>query len=137
MGDLEDYLTEEMKIEIAKEAFRDQCLDKFREDSERIFSNVAYKAVWQIVDEVFDGKAAQVVAEKIPKIIDELSEYSVFRADSFGAGKSVGQKAIDVAVVANQDAINSAVMKAAKSINRDYILDAVLDADFKVSIERS
>lgn len=133
----EDYISEDRKQEIAETAFREICEEKFRSDAERIFSNAAYAAVWRVVDEVFDGKAAEAVAEKIPDVISGLTEFSVFRSGTFGRDKSAGQQALDAAVTANKEAINEAVRIAAQNIDRDYILDAVLDADFTLSVIRS
>ena len=134
----EDYITEERKAEIAEAAFRDVCEQTFKSDAERIFSNAAHEAVWKIVDEMFDGKAADMIAEKIPKLIENLSEYSVFRSkDAYNRAPSLAQKAVDKAISENQDAINQAVKDAAKGLDRDYLLDAMLDADFTFSINRS
>ncbi|MEO1474581.1 MAG: hypothetical protein AAFS03_11710 [Pseudomonadota bacterium] len=137
MSDILEYISEDRRIEIAEEAFREACRDRFSGDPGVVFSNAAYAMVWRLVDDMFDGDAAQAVADKLPEIIDGLTDFSVFRHERFGAGKSEGQKALDRAVIANQDAINAAVRKAAEAIDRNYILDAVLDADFKVSIERA
>ena len=54
-------------------------MKKFMDDAERIFSNAAYEAVIGIVNDGFDGKAVEMVAEKAKSIIGELSPYSVFR----------------------------------------------------------
>lgn len=51
-----DYLTDEQMQEIAANEFRRLCVETYRTDHERIFSNAAYKTVAKIVDETFDGK---------------------------------------------------------------------------------
>lgn len=122
-----DYLSEELKREIAETAFREICEEKFRSDAERIFSNTAYKAVWTVVDDMFDGKAADAVAAKVPKIIETLSEHSVFHNGRYGEPKSEGRKEIDRAVAHHRDSIGERVAYLVGSITKDDVLEAIVD----------
>lgn len=96
---LSDYLTEA--------DIRDICAcevhAKIREDLRHmnvntIISNISYGEVAAMVDE-FIGKTdycQKAIAEKVPKVIDELSQYSIFRrADAWEKQESVGQKILD------------------------------------------
>ena len=134
MTNVLDYLTKDERKRIAAEAFREMCLEKFRADDERIFSNAAYHAVWKIVDEQFDGKAAEMIAEKIPVIIEELSSYSVFRQPNRWEATSVALQVLDQCVRNNTDAIDAAVKTAAESITKQDIMDTLLEGEFKVSV---
>ena len=132
----EKYLSEERKTEIAEAAFREVCEDTFRTDAERIFSNAAYRAVWKVVDESFDGKAAQLVANKLPAIIEKLTAFSVFRCEEHGRRKSVGQQALDKAVQNNAALIDAKIASLVQAMETEQLVDAVLGENFKLSFVR-
>lgn len=135
---LEDYLSEERKQEIAEAAFLEICEEKFRNDAERIFSNAAYKAVWSVVDEAFDGKAAALVAEKIPPILEGLSEYSVFRAKGhYDLEESPGQTALKAAVERHKDTLGERVAYLAGEVTKQDVIDILLDSSLTLKISSS
>jgi len=80
---IDDYITEEEKAEIARDVFKRKLLDKSSDDWERIISNFAYNTVYQLVDAELDGKMAEKIKEKTIKVINELTEYSVFRRNDY------------------------------------------------------
>ena len=134
----EDYLTEERKQEIAETAFRDICEEKFRSDAERIFSNAAYKAVWNVVDEAFDGKTAQMVADKIPGIIEGLTEYNVFRAKgAYEREDSPGQIALRAAVERHKGTLGERVAYLAGEITKEDVVNLLLDSDISLKISHA
>ena len=51
---VEDYLSEEEMIQIAKDAFREQCMKRSAADFERIITNSAHHVVWDSMDEFCD-----------------------------------------------------------------------------------
>ncbi len=131
----EDYLSEARKQEIAETAFRDICEEKFRNDAERIFSNAAYKAVWRVVDEAFDGNTAALVAEKIPAILEGLSEYSVFRAKGvYDREESPGQVALKAAVERHKDTLGERIAYLAGEVTKQDVIDMLLDSDLTLKI---
>lgn len=131
----EDYLSEERKAEIAEAAFRDICEESFRGDAERIFSNAAHKAVWSVVDEMFDGRAAERVAKKIPAVIEGLSEYSVFRSQPIGRGsEGPGNKALREAIERHKSTLGERVAYLAGEITKQDVIDLLLDSDLTLKI---
>lgn len=132
---IEDYLTEERKAEIAETAFRDICEEAFRKDAERIFSNTAYKAVWEVVDGMFDGKAAEKVAAKIPAILEGLSAHTVFRQKSaWEREDSPGQAALKAAVERHKDTLGERVAYLAGEITKEQVIEMLLESDFSLQI---
>jgi hypothetical protein len=90
----EDYLSEDERKEIIKGVFHAKCLEAFDKGAERIFSNAAYHVVYQIIDGQHDGNVAEIIAKKAISVIENLSDYSVFRpSDPWGNKQS---KAYDV-----------------------------------------
>lgn len=131
----EDYLSEDRKKEIAEAAFRDICAERFRNDAERIFSNSAYKAAWAVVDEMFDGKAADMIAAKIPAILDGLNEHAVFRAKGiYDREESPGQTALKEAVERHKNTLGERVAYLAGEVTKQDVIDMLLDSDLTLKI---
>lgn len=78
---IEDYLDKEeikelISYEISKSA---------KNDAERILSNTAYSVVFDAVDKALDNKAKDIIKEKTLDIINNLSDFCLFRrADAWG-----------------------------------------------------
>lgn len=131
----EDYLSEDRKQDIAEAAFRDICAEQFRNDAERIFSNAAYKAVWAVVDREFDGKAADLIAQKVPEILAGLSEYSVFRAKGvYDHEGSPGHIALKDAVERHKGTLGERVAYLAGEITKQDVIEMLLDSDLTLKI---
>tara|TARA_R110000850_G_scaffold246610_1_gene371482 strand:- start:6 stop:452 length:447 start_codon:yes stop_codon:yes gene_type:complete len=79
---LGEYLGEEEKKTIAHEAYKEMCIDEFRQQKsrERIFCNAAYSVVSAMVDDSIDGDVSEFIKEKAMVVIGELSNYTVFHA---------------------------------------------------------
>jgi Tfp pilus assembly ATPase PilU len=75
---IEDHLTAEEMKQIARDAFSEQCAEKFRTDHERNFGNVAHKIVWGEVDKLIDGNIAEAIAQRVAEIIPKVSEHTIF-----------------------------------------------------------
>ena len=131
----EDYLSEERKQEIAEAAFRDICEEKFRRDAERIFSNAAHEVVWKIVDGAFDGRAAEMIAAKVPVIIEGLTEYSIFRAKSvFDREESPGHEALKEAINKHKAALEDRVAHLAGEVTKNDVIEMLLDSNLTLKI---
>lgn len=76
--DINDYLSEDEKREIARDTFRKHCAAKFMQDAERIFSNAAYTAVAEMVDQQMNGQLSEIIRDKAIGVINKLSSVSVF-----------------------------------------------------------
>ncbi|MCP3681972.1 MAG: hypothetical protein GY861_04705 [bacterium] len=76
---IEQYLSQEDMKETAKEAFRDKCSDCLEKDFERILSNIAYDVVWKAADEVLDNELQVKLKGKVEKVIDNLTDFAVFK----------------------------------------------------------
>lgn len=79
---IDDYLTEEDRRQIARDEFRAACARRSHADFERILSNAAYDLVQKEVDAAFDGNMAEIIRSKSTEIIKGLTGFSVFRAPS-------------------------------------------------------
>lgn len=75
---IDDYITEEEKRQIAKSAFHAVCVQKSQEDFERILSNAGYQMVEEEVNAAFDGDMRKVVKEKAIEVISKMSTLTVF-----------------------------------------------------------
>lgn len=137
---LDDYLSEQEKKDIAIEVFRGHCLEKFQKDSERIFSNAAYTTVAKLVDEQIEregGNLDQIIRDKAIQIIGKLSEHSVFkRADHWEKEESAAYKFLQKAVDDNAGLINTRVIELFKAIDQDDLAMRVADLTYRVIEDR-
>ncbi|MFY2819694.1 hypothetical protein ACOTI2_08220 [Achromobacter xylosoxidans] len=76
---IDDYLSDEDKRQIARDEFRAACARRSADDFERILSNAAYELVQKEVDAAFGGDMASVVRTKAIEVINKLSDFTVFR----------------------------------------------------------
>jgi len=108
--DINQYLSEEDKKNIAEEEYRSAIRQLVQVDKERILSNCAYTVVQKLVDEAFNEDLNTILVNKVKDIIDDLSPYSVFkRKDAWDRDESKGQKYLDNAVEANKVLIEQKV----------------------------
>lgn len=79
--DIDEYLSENERKEIAKEAFKDACIGKFKDESEvkRIISNSAYDIVYDLVDKQFDIKLETILKDKVHEIVTNLTAFNIFK----------------------------------------------------------
>lgn len=119
---IDDYLTDEDRREIAKEEFRAICRRRSQIDFERILSNAAYDLVRQEVDAVFDGKMAETVQANAVKIINNLGSYTVFAPpNAWEKPASKGWEFLQSAIEAARPAINERVLAIVAEINGDEL----------------
>jgi hypothetical protein len=103
---IEDYLDNEdikelISYEISKSA---------KNDAERILSNTAYGVVFEAVNKALDGQMQETIKAKVVEIINELSDFNVFRAtDAWGNPETVGTKILNEAIEENRQAIKEKV----------------------------
>lgn len=80
--DIDDYLSEDEKRSIARDAFRLACAAHTKKDFERILSNAGYALVEKEVDAVFDGGMAETVKTTAINVIGNLTAHTVFKRPS-------------------------------------------------------
>ena len=106
---VEDYLSKEEITEM----IRYRLDDVIRKDSERILSNTAYGVVFEAVNKALDGKMQETIKAKVVEIINELSDFNVFRMkDAWGNPETVGTKILNEAIEENRQAIKEKVKEA-------------------------
>ena len=111
---VEDYLSKEEITEM----IRYRLDDVIRKDSERILSNTAYGVVFEAVDKALDGQMQETIKAKVVEIINELSDFNVFRMkDAWGNPETVGTKILNEAIEENRQAIKEKVKEAVDGYN--------------------
>ena len=123
---VEDYLSREEITEM----IRYRLDETIRKDAERILSNTAYAVVFEAVDKSLDNKAKDIIKEKTLDIINNLSDFCLFRrADAWGGKASVGQEVVDKALVDNTATIYKRVESIIAELNiEDRITQRVDDS---------
>lgn len=118
----EDYLSEGEQRQIVADVFREQCLQKFTQDSERIFSNAAYSIVTKLVDEQMNGKMVELITENTIKIINSLREYTVFkRPDAWDKGSSEAYKLLQKVVVESEPLLKEKIQAIINNLEETEI----------------
>lgn len=79
--DINEYLDEEDKKQIAEDVFRKYVSDQLRHeaDLQRFLSNTAYHVVYAQCDKTLDVDMKQLLKDNVAKVVAGLSHYSVFR----------------------------------------------------------
>lgn len=81
--DINKYLTEEEIKNIVADEVRSivQSFLKVQDKNsiERIISNSAYGVIWGAVDKVYDGEVDTLLKNKVIEIINNMTEFNVFR----------------------------------------------------------
>lgn len=123
---IEEYLDREDITEM----IRYRLDETIRKDAERILSNTAYSVVFEAVDKALDNKAKDIIKEKTLDIINNLSDFCLFRrADDWGGKASVGQEIVDKALVDNTATIYKRVESIIAELNiEDRITQRVDDS---------
>jgi hypothetical protein len=134
---IEDHLSADEMKAIAADAFAAHCAEKFRTDHERIFGNIAYQMVWDEVDKVIDGDAAEIIAQRVAEVIPKISEFTVFRRKGiYEKQDSPGSIELKAAVERHRGAIGERVACLAGEITKQDLLEAIQDSkfNFKMSL---
>ncbi|WP_095067856.1 hypothetical protein [Pseudomonas sp. Irchel 3A18] len=109
---INDYLSDQEKTQIAREAFREAAAQQARKDFERILSNAAYHMVGEIVDQHFDGGMVETLKTNAIKVINNLSSTTVFSPpNAWDRASSKGFDHLQTAVDELKPAIHERVAK--------------------------
>lgn len=139
---INDYLSEEDKIEIAKEEFRNAIRSAVVVDKERILSNCAYGVVQKLVDEHFNEDINTILTAKVVDIIKDMSAYNVFKAkDAWGKDESKGWTYLQAAIDNNKSLIDTRVKEIVEDFltteGREVMIEEIAqDAVYRVITDR-
>lgn len=134
---IDEYLSFEEKQQIAREAFRGVAFTKCQKDFERILSNASYELVAEEVNKVFDGDMVSVVKEKAVAIINNMSNYNVFKApDAWDKEASVGWKHLQAVVADAKPLINTRVEEIIAGLDEGYIRSMLEDLLVGVIVDK-
>lgn len=130
---VDDYITEEEKRDIAKSAFHAVCVQKAKDDFERILSNAGYDLVEREVNEAFDGNMRETVKKKAIEVINSLSHLSVFRPkNAWDKEETKGWAYLQSALDENRELIHDKVVEIIQGISsesiREILEERLLDA---------
>jgi hypothetical protein len=133
---IDEYITEAEKKELAQEAFKEACMLKFKdEDSvKRIISNSAYDIVYRMVDESFNIELEYFLQDRVVELVKNLSEYSLFqKPNAWSRESNSAYQILERTLIDNKELIESTVVEhlpeatiqAIKADLKEYIQDAV------------
>lgn len=127
--DLNEYLSEDEKRQIAREAFREVAASVAHKDFERIMSNASYQVAFQEADRVLaelGEEGRQIIAAKVKDCLKELGAFQVFRqADAWQRSESPAFSMMCEAVRDNKPLIEQRVSEALRGISYDDLRDRV------------
>lgn len=137
---IEDYLTpEEIKCE-CKEALRNAVYSQYHRNErelDRLLTNLSYHYVWDMVNNAIDGNLETVIKEKVTKIIDELSSYSVFRGkDNYGYAESKGHKIMEEEVERQREHIKLRIYEVIEQYDYQGIKNRISDMIYECIDEK-
>lgn len=133
---IDDYITEEEKKQIAKETFQQACFMHFKdEDSvKRIISNSAYEIVYKMVDEQFHFGLDLTLEAKVVEIINSMNWFHLFKKpDTWSRESNSAYQILEKALLDNKELIErnvkehlpEATIQAIKADLKEYIQNAV------------
>lgn len=132
--EIENYLTENEKHDIARQVFKDLCAAKFSKDFERIISNAAYDCASKIVEDSIGESMNEMIADKAKVIIDELKAFTVFKKpDVWDRDSSKAYKVLMDCVYEERDLIKEKVNKAIQNLSKKDAIDIIKSKEFKLS----
>lgn len=127
---IDDYLSEERKAEIAEEMFRDAVRNKLREPGslDRIMSNISYYAVFQEVDAAVENGGEtlrELIRERAFKVINKGSNYDVFRSKTAWSDASTATTIVEELLQEKRDLIRDRVEQVIRDMPFDRVKDEI------------
>lgn len=134
---LDDYITEEEKKQIAIDIFKNEVLAEVRKAPERIFSNAAYHVVYQMVDDAIAGDTSDVIRAKALHIINNLSESTVFRkADAWHNKESEAYSILNASFIGNREILERKIVEHLECFDSGKLKKSVGEAVKDIVSER-
>lgn len=125
--DMDDYLSEDEKREIALDEFRRSLARTLAtpNDVERFVGNVAYTVVWDEIDRQTTEDMRATIAKKVVDLIGGMSVYTVVdRGDSILRRKpTTAAKMIDESVNENAEALRGRVRELIEQVSLSDVED--------------
>ena len=116
-----DYLSEKEIGECIKEELKKQISNYINKVGVDTFiSNISYINVFKKIHEEIPDFEIQI-KEKVKNIIENLSNYCVFRDETVYERESVGQKLLNNAVEENKNILNEKVIEIYKGLSKQDI----------------
>lgn len=140
MSEIDDYLTDDEKRDIALRVFEDKLRQSFSAaEAERVVTNMAYEIAKELVNQNISEEFKSAIEKKLPEIIDGLSGYTVFnRGDSYGAFKeepTLAWKIVDDWVKSNNARIEDRVKEVIDGIDKITLREEISSAIYKAVVE--
>lgn len=126
---IQDYLTEEERKQIAVDAFRAECAKRSSTDFERIITNSAYHVVWAQIDEFCDKSVVAKLKNKVRSIIEGLTEFHVFKKpDAWDRGSNKPYDILVQCVQENKALLNEKVETAMHQLPNKEMRPILIEA---------
>ena len=137
---IEDYLSDEEKKEIAVRVFEDKLRDSFStSEAERVVTNMAYEVAEKLISQNISEQFKDSIQNKLPEIIEGLSAYTVFsRGDNYGAFRkepTLAWKTVDNWVRSNNAIIEDRVKAIVDGIDKETLRQEISEAIYKAVVE--
>lgn len=127
---IDDYISEEQKAEIAEEMFRSALAQKIRDskDVDRILSNISYYAVFQEIDVAVEGGGETLrdqIRDRAYEHLNKGGNYGIFRSKDHWSDASAATKIVEGFVQEKKDLIEERVHQAITQMPFDKIKDEI------------
>jgi len=140
MNDIEQYLSDEEKKDIALRVFEEKLRTSFSTaEAERVVTNMAYEVAEKLISNNINEQFKEAIENKLPEIIDGLSSYTVFsRGDDYGAFRkepTLAWKTVDDWVKKNNAQIEDRVKAIVDGIDKVTLREEISTAIYKAVVE--
>lgn len=140
MSELEQYLTDDEKKEIALRVFEQKLSYSFsKNEAERLVTNMAYGVAEKLVSQNIGKEFEAAIKSKLPEIISELSTFVVFSpGNDYGAFKkepTAAWKVVDSWVRNNNALIEDRVSAIVNGIDEETLRQEISEAIYKAVVE--
>lgn len=117
--EINEIISKEEIEERAREILFNHLTQKIKEESDRLLGNAAYYCAYQIMDGLITNEQKEFIQNKTLKIIEEMSEHSVFRMkDLWHRDHSVAFNEVESTVRNNREKVVDRVVSVIE--NFDY-----------------
>ena len=140
MSEIEQYLTQEEKKEIALRVFEGKLRTSFSTaEAERVITNMAYEIAKDLVDKNFGEELENTINKELPGIVNELSGFVVVsRGDNYGAFRkepTLAWKVVDEWVKKNNAVIEDRVLEIVNGIDKAHLREEISTSIYKAVVE--
>lgn len=135
---LDNYLSEAQKREIAIDTWREMCREACKGNAERIIGNIGHDVAVQMVSEALGDDANELIKAKAIEVIDKLSEFSVFRRpDAWDRGPTPAFNVLMDAVKANSDLVDKKVRECISQLSKREALEIIKSGTVQINPSRA